>query len=65
MGTKNPYFQCGRKTGYEYVSIKLPKDMVAKFPNQDYVILQFEMYTSFGPIVQCADMIIQKNTGFQ
>lgn len=60
VGQKTAWFSCGRKSGYENVLVKLPKNMVTKDPNSDYVILQFEMYTSFGPIVQCADLIIQK-----
>lgn len=58
VGQKVAWFACGRKSGYENVLVKLPKNMVTKDPNSDYVILQFEMYTSFGPIVQCADLII-------
>lgn len=58
VGQKVSWFACGRKTGYENILVKLPKNMVTKDPSSDYVILQFEMYTSFGPIVQCADLII-------
>lgn len=39
VGAKSEFFQCGRRTGYESVTIKLPKDVITKEPNQEYVIL--------------------------
>lgn len=65
IGQKSVYFACGRRQGYEAVTIKLPKNMVTQDHNNDFVILQLEMYTSYGPIIQCSDMIVQKASGFQ
>ena len=57
------FFPCGRKVGYESVIVKLPKSMVSETNN--LIILQFEMHTRLGAIVQCSDMIVQRTLGFQ
>jgi hypothetical protein len=61
---KNNFFPCGRKAGYEAVQVKFPRQMVSSDKGADFIILQFEMYTYLGTIVQCADMLIEKVTNF-
>ena len=64
IGWKGAFFPCGRKVGYESTVIKLPKSMTSGEKNNDFIILQFEMYTYLGTIVQCSDMIVQKQNTF-
>jgi hypothetical protein len=60
IGHKRQVFPCGRNIGYESIIIKLPKSMVAENTQNGFIILQFEMSTYMGTIVQCSDMIVQK-----
>lgn len=62
LGMKSSVFPCGRNVGYESTVIKTPKSMVSA--EGGFVILQFEMQTYMGTIVQCSDLIIQKTIGF-
>lgn len=64
VGMKSNFFPCGRKVGYEAVQIKLPKQIVSSDKGADFMILQFEMYTYLGTIVQCSDMIVEKVKNF-
>lgn len=64
VGSKTNTFPCGRSVGYESVIIKLPKNMVTN-DNNDFVVMQFEMQTQYGVIIQCSDLIVQKTYGFQ
>lgn len=64
VGMKSNFFPCGRKVGYEAVQIKLPKQMVSSDKGADFIILQFEMYSFLGTIVQCSDMIVEKARSF-
>lgn len=61
---KSNFFPCGRKVGYEAVQIRLPKQMVSADKGPDFIILQFEMYSYLGTIVQCSDMIVEKAKNF-
>lgn len=62
---KSNFFPCGRKVGYEAVEIRLPKQIVSSDKNgADFMIMQFEMYTYMGTIVQCTDMIVEKVHNF-
>lgn len=38
--------------------------MVSSDKGSDFIILQFEMYTYLGTIVQCSDMLIEKVSNF-
>ena len=58
LGRKNFKFPCARKAGYEQVEFTLPKGIVGT------VVLQLEVETEFGTIVQCADMIVQPTKAF-
>ena len=66
QGFKNSYFPCSRKVGYESVVVKLPKNMISNpETGNGLIILQLEVYTYLGVIVQCTDMIVQKKSDFQ
>jgi len=65
VGMKNNFFPCGRKTGYEAVLVRFPKQMVSSDKGADFIILQFEMYSYMGTIVQCADMLVEKVSSFK
>ena len=49
-------FACGRKAGYESTRFTLPKNLVSE---SGAAVVQLELETEFGTIVQCSDMIIQ------
>lgn len=54
-------FSCGRKTGYESMQYNFPKSLVA----EKGAVVQLEFETEYGTIVQCADIIVQREEKFQ
>ena len=39
--------------------------MVSSDKGADFIILQFEMYSYMGTIVQCADMLVEKVSSYK
>ena len=60
-GVGSQKFPCGRKYGYESGKFRLPRSIIAQNPG---AVLQMEFQTEYGTIVQCSDIIVQKQKPF-
>lgn len=56
LGHKYFKFPCARKPGYEQIEFRLPKALIA----EKGAVVQFEVDTKYGTVVQCADIIVQR-----
>ena len=60
INKQNFRIPCGRKAGYESIEVKLPKSIVA----EKGAVVQLEFSTPWGTVIQCADIIVQRQQLF-